>query len=121
MDSYEAGLSKTAGRFLALIACVMCSLPFFIISRYEKDSMTPITFWAGDKSLKDKVIDIKGYNQRMAKLYGKCGAVFILTGIVFLVFPAVGTILIAFECTIGIYIVYRCYKRILEETSVRMK
>lgn len=108
---------EMTGRIVALIACIMCALPFLIISCYEKDSTTPIAFWAGDTSLKDKIKNIKGYNHSMAKLYGKCAVVFIMTGIVFLIFRALGIGLIVFECTLGIYIVYRCYKRILEEAK----
>lgn len=108
---------ETTGRVIALIGCIMCSLPLFIISHYEKDSVTPITFWSGDKSLTEKVKDVKSYNQKMAKLYGKCAAIFLLTGVAFLILPVLGAVLIVLDCTAGIYIVWRCYKRILESAS----
>ncbi len=67
----------------------------------------------GDTSLRDKVKDVKGYNARMAGLYKKCALFFLLIGILFLVFPAAGIVLLVLACSAGIYLVYRSYKRIL--------
>ena len=105
------------GKIVALISCVMCAVPFFIISTYNKDSREPISFWSGDTTLKEKVKDIPRYNREMAELYKKCGIVFMITGVAFLGSMATGIILLVFDCTVGIYLVYRCYKRILERHS----
>lgn len=103
------------GRIVGLVCCLLCAFPFFIISIYNKDSREPINFWSGDTSLKDIVKDIKGYNTEMAGLYKRCALFFLLTGILFVVFPIAGIILVVFDCSIGIYWVYRVYKRILEK------
>lgn len=58
------------GGIIGLVACIMCAVPFFVISRYDKDSSEPIAFWSGDETLKTKVKDVKTYNQKMARLYG---------------------------------------------------
>ena len=105
------------GRIVGLISCMMCAFPFFIIATYNKDSKDPITFWSGDTSLKSKVKNIAEYNRQMAALYKKCAIAFLITGIGFLVGPVVGTIMLCFDCTLGIYIVYRKYKCILEKFS----
>lgn len=108
---------EMAGRIIGFICCLMCALPFFVISVYNKDSSEPINFWSGDTSLKTKVKNIRDYNKEMAALYKKCAIAFFLTGVGFVVYPAIGIVLICFECTLGIYVVYRNYKKILETYS----
>lgn len=105
------------GRIVALVSCLMCSFPFFIIAVYNKSSREPIVFWSGDTSLKSKIKNVKEYNREMAALYKKCALAFLLTGIVFLFLPLTGMILLCFECTAGIYLVYRNYKSILGKYS----
>jgi len=101
------------GRIIGLIACIMCGFPFLIISILQKDSKEPINFWSGDTTLKSKVKNVTEYNKEMGQLYKKCSIAFLVTGIGFLIMPIFGAIMICFECTLGIYIVYRNYKRIL--------
>ena len=102
------------GRIVGLLACIMCAFPFFIISVYNKDSKEPINFWSGDVTLKSKVKNVAEYNKEMGALYKKCAIAFLVTGIGFLVIPMIGVIMVCFDCTLGIYIVYRNYKRILD-------
>lgn len=105
------------GRIVALVCCLLCAFPFFVIGVYNKDSSEPINFWSGDTSLKDKVKDIKGYNTEIAGLYKKCALFFLLTGILFVVFPIAGIGLLVFDCSVGIYLAYRFYKGILKRYS----
>ncbi|MBQ7838923.1 MAG: hypothetical protein IJ390_00300 [Lachnospiraceae bacterium] len=105
------------GRMVGFISCFMCAVPFLIISIYNKNSREPINFWSGDTTLKVKVKNVSGYNQEMAALYKKCAVAFVITGIGFLIIPWIGVILLCFDCTIGIYIVYRNYKKILGRFS----
>lgn len=105
------------GRIIGLVCFLLCAFPFFVISIYNKDSSEPINFWSGDTSLKDKVKDVKGYNSEMAELYKNCALFFLLTGISFVIFPIAGIALLAFGCSVGIYLAYRVYKRILERYS----
>lgn len=105
------------GRIVGLICCLLCSFPFWIIGISEKDSREPITFWSGDTSLKEMVRDVKGYNSEIAGLYKRCALFFTLTGLLFAVFPIVGIVLLVFSCSIGIYLAYRVYKRILGKYS----
>ena len=106
-----------AGRIIGLVSFLLCAFPFFVIGIYNKDSREPINFWSGDTSLKDKVKDLKGYNTEMAGLYKKCALFFLLTGILFVVFPIAGIGLLVFDCSVGIYLAYRFYKGILKRYS----
>lgn len=101
------------GRIVGLISCVMCAIPFLIIAIYNKDSKEPINFWSGDTTLKGKVKNVKDYNREMALLYKRCS----IAGIGFIVTPIVGVVLICLDCTLGIYIMYKNYKRILSSYS----
>lgn len=100
-------------RVVGLISCLLCAFPFLIIAICNKDSREPINFWSGDNTLKERVKNIPEYNREMACLYKKCAIAFFLSGIGFLIFPSLGVIMICFDCTFGIYIVYRGYKKIL--------
>ena len=102
---------------VGFISCLMCAIPFFIISKYEKDSRDPITFWSGDKTLKKKVKDVKNYNGEMAVVYRKCAWAFMLAGVGCLIYMPIGVGLICLECTVGIYVVWRIYKKVLEKYS----
>ena len=64
------------GRIIALVSCLMCAFPFFIIAAYNKNSREPITFWSGDTTLKAKVKNVQEYNREMAVLYKKCALAF---------------------------------------------
>lgn len=98
---------------ICLISCLMCAFPLFVMGYYNKNSKEPIIFWAGDKSLKEKVKNIKEYNLEMARLYMNCALAFVITGVVCLLFVWAGIVLILLECTVGIYVVWRLYKKIL--------
>lgn len=98
---------------VGLVCCVLCAFPLFVVGYYNKNSREPITFWAGDKSLKAKVKDVRGYNDEISKLYIKCAMAFLVTGIVCVVSFDVGIVCILLECTLGIYVVWKIYKSIL--------
>lgn len=102
------------GRIIGLISCLLCAVPFLIISIYNKNSEEPIHFWSGDTTLKSKVKNVSDYNKEMAMLYKKCALAFLITGIGFLLVPVIGVIMLCFDCTVGIYLVYRKYKKNLE-------
>lgn len=105
------------GRIIAFVSCFMCAIPFLIVSVYSKESREPINFWSGDTTLKEKVKNVSEYNKEMAALYKKCAIAFLLTGVSFVILPVVGVVLLCFDCTLGIYLMYREYKKILERYS----
>jgi len=105
------------GRIVGLISGIMCALPFFIISIYDKDGLEPINFWSGDTTLKSKVKNIPEYNKEMAALYKKCAYAFLIMGVALFVLIPLGIVILVFNCTLGIYLVWRVYKKILERYS----
>ena len=90
---------------------------YFELRFFEKNSKEPITFWSGDKTLKSKVKDVTAYNLEMGMLYQKCAFAFMLSGICCLISLGFGIVMLVLDCTAGVYLMYRSYKRILERNS----
>lgn len=101
-------------RIVGLVVCLLCAFPLFIMAHYNKNSKEPIVFWAGDeKRLKRIIKNVEGYNAEISHLYAKCVLAFVICGILFLVWPVLGCAVVVFCATIGIYIVWRLYQKIL--------
>ncbi len=106
------------GKIIACVSCLMCAAPFAIIAHYNKDSITPISFWSGGEGrLKAVVKDVKAYNHQMAAVYGRYAIAFLLTGVSWFIHPIVGGILLGLDCTLGIVVVWKAYKKILARYS----
>ncbi len=102
---------------IMFVSFLMCAVPFLIIGVSGKDnSMTPIPFWSGSENdLKKQLKDIKQYNLEMASLYRLCGVVFLVTGIVSFIHPVIGLIMFGCDCTVGIFLAYQNYKKVLDK------
>ncbi len=109
-----------AERIVLLICCFLCAIPYFIISFYNKNNeITPISFWSGgENKLKKQIKDIKGYNGEMAEVYKKCALAFFVCGMGGIIYPMIGYVFLACICTIGLFWVYKKYKKILEHYSL---
>lgn len=105
------------GRIIGTICYLLCAAPFWVIARYQKDSKDPISFWAGDTSLKQRIKDIPAYNRDMARLYNRYGWAFAAAAVGGLLHPLLGVGIVVLNGTIGIFCVYRAYKKILEKYS----
>lgn len=106
-----------AGKIIALLCCILCAIPFFVIPALGKESNEPISFWTGDDSLRSIVTNVPEYNRKMGILYKFYGVSFIIAGIGFLFDLVIGTVILCLDCTLGIFIVYRVYKTILRSHS----
>ena len=105
------------GRIICFLCFLICAVPFWVIATYNKDSKDPISFWSGDTSLKDKVKNVSDYNREMAALYKKYAIAFFLAALAAVVHPLAGAAIMALDCTLGIFLVYRTYKKILNKYS----
>lgn len=105
------------GRIIGFFSCAMCALAFWAIASMGKDGKTPISFWSGDNSLKEKIRDVKVYNGKMAALYKKYALSFLVSGAGFFIHPIVGAVLISLVSLFGISIVYIQYKKYLDQYS----
>lgn len=105
------------GRIIGFICFFMCAAPFWIIAKYGKDSKDPLSFWSGDTSLKNKVKNVPDYNREMAALYNRYAWAFAAAAVGCLIWPLLGMGIMVLDGTIGIVIVHRAYKKILEKYS----
>lgn len=104
-------------RIIMLFCCLLCAFPLFVVSKYDKDGNEPMGFWTNDKSLKSKVKNVSDYNQEMAALYKKYAYALVLAGVGGLIHMMVGLVLLGVVCTVGIWLLYRGYKKILAKYS----
>ncbi|MBR2408538.1 MAG: hypothetical protein IKB07_06240 [Lachnospiraceae bacterium] len=104
-------------RIICLFCCLLCAFPLFVVSKYDKDGSEPIGFWTNDKSLKSKVKNVHDYNREMAALYKKYAYALVLAGVGGLIHMMVGLVLLGVVCTVGIWLLYCGYKRILSKYS----
>lgn len=105
------------GKIIGCFCSVLCAFPFFAFPAALKNTSTPISFWSGDNSLKEKITDVKAYNREMALLYRAYAIAFLVQAVAFLFSPMAGVVLLCVNCTVSIYIVYRRYKAILRRYS----
>ena len=113
------GLDSWVVKFILLFCCFSVAFPFFIIGYYGKQKEDePVAFWAnGENNLKPIVKDLKRYNQEMGKLYERTALTFMILGLMSLIIPAAALIGLLFASTIGIFVLYIIYKRILKKYS----
>lgn len=58
--------------------------------------------------------NVCGYDRKMAKLYKKSAIAFLIAGVWFILLPVLGVTMLCFNCTVGIYLVYGKYRKILK-------
>ena len=106
-----------AGRIIGFIAYMMCAVCFWAIAKFGKNGKDPISFWNGDTSLKGKVKDVAAYNREMASLYNKYGWAYFVAAVGGVIHPLAGVAIMAVDITVGIFLVHRAYKKILQKYS----
>ena len=94
-----------------------CAVCFWAVAKFGKNGKDPISFWNGDTSLKGKVKDVPAYNREMAKVYTIYGWTYAAAAVAGVVHPLAGVAILLPDITVGIFLVYRCYKKILQKYS----
>lgn len=100
---------------IGLVSCLLCAFPFFVIGYFNRRSREPIPFWSGDRSLKERIKNVQGYNEEMGKLYCRYALAFVLDGLLFLLHMTPGLIGLGVVCTLGIYLFWKKYKLLLKK------
>lgn len=97
------------GQVIGCLCCILCALPFYYIAFYGKNSHDSIAFWSGDDSLKIK--NIEKYNLKMSLLYRNYAHSYVFIAIMLFLIPQVAVVLLLLDCTLGLFIVWKCYKK----------
>ena len=104
-----------AERIIAVICTWMCAVPFLVIGLCSKNSRTPLGFWSGDNTLKDKVGNIAEYNKEMSAHFTRFGLLLIIPVIASAILPLLGIVLECVFFVVGCILLHRSYKKCLEK------
>ena len=105
-------------KLILIFVSILCAVPFYAIAFFGKNSKDPIPFFSGDKTLKDKVKNVKRYNLEMFKLYSFYATVFMFAAISTIFYHPLGTFILIFNSTFGLIPLYIRYKLILKKCSI---
>ena len=111
-------MEEILGQIIYCFCCLACALAFILIPFLNKETKEPISFWSGDASLKEKVKDVENYNKEMTKLYLCYGSCYVVAALSVFISFIVSVILLIIGMTIGIFVVYKIYKCILNKYSI---
>ena len=103
---------------ILIFVSILCAIPFYVIALSGKNSKDPISFFSGDKTLKDKVKNVKKYNLEMFKLYSFYATIFLFAAISSILYSPLGTFILIFNSTFGLVPLYIRYKLILRKCSI---
>jgi hypothetical protein len=94
---------------------ILCAVPFLFMSLFGRNGNYPLNFWSGDDSLEEKVADVKAYNRSMSLMYLVYGIILLVTACLAFwnIFVVIG--LWCLEFSVGIYVLYRLYKKFLKQ------
>lgn len=107
-----------ADRIIGAFVNLICAGTFFLLAYTGKLRSDPLNFWSGDdKRLKEIVKDVPAYNAELSKLYRKYAAVFLLASVLTAAYPPAGLVILFGNITVGLYLLWRKYKAILEKYS----
>lgn len=106
-----------AGKLIFCIACAITGTAFILQVNTASDD-NPLNFWAGENErLKRMLKDISSYNMEMKKLYQYYSSVFYIAAVVSLFSVMAGGTVLMLNSTVGLFIVYLLYKKILKKYS----
>lgn len=105
-------------KIIIIFVSLLCAIPFYAFAFSGKNSQDPIPFFSGDKTLKDKVKNVKRYNLEMFKLYSFYATVFMFAAISAIFYPPLGTFILFINSTFGLIPLYIRYKFILKKCSI---
>ena len=111
-------MEDIVGQVIYCFCCLTCAFAFILIPLLNKETKEPISFWSCDASLKDKVKDVENYNKEMTKLYLCYGSCYVVAALIVFISFTISVVILSVSMTIGIFVVYKIYKRILNKYSI---
>ncbi len=107
------------GRIMAFSTCLIAAVLLFLMGWINKGTKEPIRYIGGDKSIKYKIKkkNTKKYNEEIISLYKKDSIMVLVSGIGFLIHAYLGIGLIIFSFTVGSYISFQRYEKVIEKYS----
>ena len=107
-----------AGRILIFLSCLLCAGPFLLLRYQCSISTNPVQFWTGsEERLRQVVKDVPLYNQKMGAAFQRYGLCWLIAAALGAVSPPAGILGIGVLCTLGLYLLYRSYRKTLLKCS----
>lgn len=101
-----------AGKMISGLVCLLCGSAFFLCSLMgSKD--TPLAFFSGDETLKDKVADIAGYNRVMKRTYILHACIYWAAAFAAFWSSAIAIVILLVNMSVGTFVIYRIYQKAL--------
>ena len=100
------------GSIIILAVCWACALIFIAIALWAFKRKKPIHFWSGSTVKPEEITDVPAYNKENAIMWAVYAACFLLIGVMGLISTAAAGIFLTIVCTVGVYALYKNYKRI---------
>ena len=104
-------------RIIGALVSLLCAAPFYALAMGRDDPRTPIPFWSGDDTLRDKLGDIPAYNREMAALYTRFAGVLLANALIAGVWPGASFVLLIAELAVGLFLIHRRYRALLAKYS----
>ena len=105
-----------AERIILSLCSLLSAGLFFLMGYLCRISSAPVPFWTGSgEKLKVAVTDVSGYNRKMGEAYRRYGALWCLCAGVGAARPMAGIVGIGLMCTLGLFLLYRYYRKALAE------
>ena len=105
-------------KFIIIFISLICATPVYAIAFSGKNSKDPIPFFSGDKTLKDKIKNVKKYNIEMFKLYSFYATVNVLAAMSAIFITSLGSFILIFNSTFGLIPLYIRYKLIVKQCCI---
>lgn len=107
-----------AGRIILSLSCLLCAGAFFLLAHICRISTSPVQFQTGsEKQLKAAVKDVPGYNRAMRTAFRRHGLAWLTDSILGAILPPAGVLGLGLLCTLGLYLLYRCYRSALHNCT----
>ena len=107
-----------AGRIILALCCLLCASGFFLAGYLTRISSAPVQFWTGsEEKLKETLQDVPGYNRKMGTAFRLYAAAWLFCDLLGAAYPPAGVLGITALCTLGLYLLYRRYRKIVSDCS----
>lgn len=107
-----------AGRIIIFLSCLLCASAFLLLRYLCSISANPVQFWTGsEERLRQVVKDVPLYNRKLGAAFQRYGLCWLIAAALGALFPPAGILGIGVLCTLGLYLLYRSYRKTLLECS----
>ncbi|MBE6025036.1 MAG: hypothetical protein E7231_17995 [Cellulosilyticum sp.] len=106
------------GNIIGMISAWLCASVFTWIGIYAGKNKKPMHFWSGTTVKPESISDITAYNKANQKMWYVYATPFWITGISYIWFPKISTIIMTLSTTLGLLWLIGCYRCIEKKYKI---